>query len=103
MLGENKRTNTNSPGPHARDVGDLTNITSYSDTPVVPPLRAGDFVGFRLALLTICSFNRAQFVVVPLDGPIPYSLSYPCLFGIIINEFRASMSEQSEHIDQLTG
>jgi hypothetical protein len=43
MLGENKRTNTNSPNPHARDDGYLTNITSYSETPVVPPLRAGDF------------------------------------------------------------
>jgi hypothetical protein len=43
MLGENKRTNTNSPSPHARDDGYLTNITSYSDAPVVPPLRAGDF------------------------------------------------------------
>ena len=103
MLGENKRTNTDSPSPHARDDGYLTNITSYSDTPVVPPLRAGDFRRVSPALLTICSFNCAHFVVDPLDGPIPYSLSYPCLFGIIINEFRASMSEQSEHIDQLTG
>ena len=38
MLGENKRTNTNSPNPHAWDDGHLTKTTSYSETPVAPPL-----------------------------------------------------------------
>jgi hypothetical protein len=79
MLGENKRTNTNSPGPHARDVGYLTNITSYSDTPVVPPLRAGDFR--RVSPRTVdnllvqprticgCSFGRANTVFLELPMP----------------------------------